>query len=57
MLANNETLRPSMVVHIYNPSYLGGRDQKDHGSRTAQAMGVNKTPSKQISCSSGRAPA
>jgi hypothetical protein len=25
------------VAHICNPSYLGGRDQKDHGSKPAQA--------------------
>jgi hypothetical protein len=23
------------VVHAYNPSYSGGRDQKDHGSKPA----------------------
>jgi hypothetical protein len=28
---------PHTVVHTRNPSYLGGRDWKDHGSRLAQA--------------------
>jgi hypothetical protein len=25
-----------MVAHVYNPSYLGGRDQEDHHSKLAQ---------------------
>jgi hypothetical protein len=25
------------VVHVCNPSYSGGRDQEDHGSKPAQA--------------------
>jgi hypothetical protein len=25
-----------LVAHAYNPSYLGGRDQEDHSSKTAQ---------------------
>jgi hypothetical protein len=25
------------VAHAYNPSYSGGRDQEDHGSKPAQA--------------------
>jgi hypothetical protein len=25
------------VVHAYNPSYSGGRDQEDHGLKPAQA--------------------
>jgi hypothetical protein len=25
------------VAHTYNPSYAGGRDQEDHGSKSAQA--------------------
>jgi hypothetical protein len=24
------------VAHAYNPSYAGGRDQEDHGSKPAQ---------------------
>jgi hypothetical protein len=24
-----------LVAHAYNPSYLGGRDQMDHGSKPA----------------------
>jgi hypothetical protein len=24
------------VAHAYNPSYSGGRDQEDHGSKPAQ---------------------
>jgi hypothetical protein len=27
----------ALVAHACNPSYLGGRDQEDHGSRLAQA--------------------
>jgi hypothetical protein len=29
--------QPGAVVHICNPSYLGGRDQEDHGLKPAQA--------------------
>jgi hypothetical protein len=25
----------ALVAHIYNPSYSGGRDQEDHGSKAA----------------------
>jgi hypothetical protein len=25
------------VAHAYNPSYSGGREQEDHGSRSARA--------------------
>jgi hypothetical protein len=25
------------MAHAYNPSYSGGRDQEDHGSKPAQA--------------------
>jgi hypothetical protein len=25
------------VAHAYNPSFSGGRDQEDHGSKPAQA--------------------
>jgi hypothetical protein len=25
-----------VVVHVYNPSYSGGKDHKDHGLRSAQ---------------------
>jgi hypothetical protein len=24
------------MVHVFNPSYSGGRDQKNHGSKSAQ---------------------
>jgi hypothetical protein len=27
----------ALVAHAYNPSYSGGRDQEDHGSKPAQA--------------------
>jgi hypothetical protein len=34
-------LQPGVVIHVYNhvynPSYSRGRNQKDHGSRSAQA--------------------
>jgi hypothetical protein len=26
-----------LMTHVYNPSNLGGRDQKDHGLKPAQA--------------------
>jgi hypothetical protein len=26
-----------LVAHAYSPSYLGGRDQEDHGSKPAWA--------------------
>jgi hypothetical protein len=27
----------ALVAHAYNPSYSGGRDQEDHGSKPAWA--------------------
>jgi hypothetical protein len=30
-------LRRVLVAHAYNPSYSGGRDQEDQGSKPAQA--------------------
>jgi hypothetical protein len=37
MLKNiKRILRLDMVAHTCNPIYLGGRDQKDHGLRSAQ---------------------
>jgi hypothetical protein len=35
----NQSVSPSqvLVAHAYNPSYSGGRDQKDLGSKPAQA--------------------
>jgi hypothetical protein len=33
----NPVRRLDIVTHIYNPSSVGGRDRKDHGSRTARA--------------------
>jgi hypothetical protein len=27
----------ALVAHAHNPSYSGGRDQEDHGSKPAQA--------------------
>jgi hypothetical protein len=37
------------VAHIYNPSYSGGRDMEDRGSKPAQANSsqdpISKTPS------------
>jgi hypothetical protein len=35
-------LAPSAGVHIYNPSYSGGRDQEDCGSKAAPQI-VQKT--------------
>jgi hypothetical protein len=38
-----------LVAHTCNPSYSGGRDQEDHGSKTAQADSsqdlISKKPS------------
>jgi hypothetical protein len=31
------TVCPAVVVHVCNPSYSGGRDQEDHGSKPARA--------------------
>jgi hypothetical protein len=39
-----------VVVHVYNPSYKGGRNWEDGGSRPAWAKkkeNVSKTPSQQ----------
>jgi hypothetical protein len=37
------------VIYPGNPSYYGGRDQEDHGSKPAQAMSswdpISKNPS------------
>jgi hypothetical protein len=30
------------VVYVYNPSFLGGRKQEDHGLKTAQAKSLMK---------------
>jgi hypothetical protein len=34
------------VAHACNPSYLGGRDQEDHGSKPAQANSLQDPTSK-----------
>jgi hypothetical protein len=31
------TEMPGMVAHACNPTYSGGRDQEDHGSKPVQA--------------------
>jgi hypothetical protein len=33
----SKLLSPALVAHACNPSYSGGRDQGDHGSKPAQA--------------------
>jgi hypothetical protein len=33
------------VVHTYNPSYSRGRDQEDHGLKSAWANNLKKNPS------------
>jgi hypothetical protein len=38
----------SVVAHCYNPSYSGGRDQEDQGSKPAQAKKFMR-PSSNIS--------
>jgi hypothetical protein len=35
MLSKTPSLRQAWVAHTCNPSYLGARDQEDHGSSTA----------------------
>jgi hypothetical protein len=41
-------MKPGAVAHICNPSYSGGRDQEDHGSKPAPANSlydpISKTP-------------
>jgi hypothetical protein len=37
LVTKNRTVSQVPVAHIYNPSYLGGRDQEDHGLKPAQA--------------------
>jgi hypothetical protein len=37
-----------MVVHPYNPSYSGGRDQEDHGSKPIQINSSRDPISKKI---------
>jgi hypothetical protein len=32
-----------LVAHAYNPSYSGGRDQEDCGSKTVQANSLRET--------------
>jgi hypothetical protein len=34
------------VAHGYNPTYSGGRDQEDHGSKLAQANSLQDPISK-----------
>jgi hypothetical protein len=42
------------VAHSYNPSYSGGRDQEDWGSKSAQANSsqdpISKNPSLKKGC-------
>jgi hypothetical protein len=37
-----------LVVHAYNPSYSGGRDQEDHGSKLGQANTLQDLISKKL---------
>jgi hypothetical protein len=37
ILSQGENASQVHVAHAYNPSYSGGRDQEDHGSKPAQA--------------------
>jgi hypothetical protein len=43
------TVNQALVVHAYNPSYSGGRDQEDHSSKPDWANSsqdpISKTPS------------
>jgi hypothetical protein len=43
-----KNVKPGMVVHGYNPSYLGGRDWNDHNLRQSKQRLV-QPPSQQIS--------
>jgi hypothetical protein len=36
-LGKNARPRQAQVAHAYNPSYSGGKDQEDHGSKLTQA--------------------
>jgi hypothetical protein len=40
------TTRQEPVAQAYNPSYSGGRDQEDHGSKPAQAYSSQDPTSK-----------
>jgi hypothetical protein len=37
-------MKPGMVVHTYNPSYLGGQGRRTEKSRLAQAKLETKIP-------------
>jgi hypothetical protein len=43
------------VVHIYNPSYLGSRDQQDRGLKPASANSMQDLISKIINTKKGLA--
>jgi hypothetical protein len=43
---NKRIVRPSMVAHTFNPSYLGGRDWEDHGMRLAPSKKCKTLPEK-----------
>jgi hypothetical protein len=32
-----------LVAHAYNPTYSGGRDQEDHGSKSARGHSLQDT--------------
>jgi hypothetical protein len=36
-VTQNKKDGPGPVAHTYNPNYLGGRDQEDHGLRSPRA--------------------
>jgi hypothetical protein len=42
----NAEISQAPVAHAYNPSYLGGRDQEDHGLKPAQANSLQDPISK-----------
>jgi hypothetical protein len=37
LVSKSTFLSQALVVHAYNPSYSGGRDQEEQGSKLAQA--------------------
>jgi hypothetical protein len=45
-IKNNAVMNWVLVAHAYNPSYSGGRDQEDQGSKPAWASSSRDPTSK-----------
>jgi hypothetical protein len=39
-IKSNTNIKPSTVAYAYNPSYMGGREQRDHGLRPAETKSL-----------------